>query len=98
MYLLIGISNLQKGSYEDVAVTEEPSSSGSAKYSYNNPDYENVERSSRLSRNGSAASSSGSQFESMFGMARRFPSIRLKGGAKKEAKKAALQGEKSRTH
>ena len=91
-----------------MVVTEEPSSSGSAKYSYNNPDYENVERSnaannnnsasSRLSRNGSAASSSGSQFESMFGMARRFPSIRLKGGAKKEAKKAALQGEKSRTH
>ena len=82
-------------------VSEELSSSGgSGKYSYNNPDYENVERSSKgntrnaqgaVSRSGSAASS---QFESMFGMARRFPSIRLKGSAKKEAKRAAtLQGE-----
>ena len=82
-------------------VSEELSSSGgSGKFSYNNPDYENVERSSNsnnrkaqqgaVSRSGSA----GSQFESMFGMARRFPSIRLKGSAKKEAKKAAtLQGE-----
>ena len=81
-------------------VSEELSSNGSGKYSYNNPDYENVERSTKgntrnaqgaVSRNGSAASS---QFESMFGMARRFPSIRLKGSAKKEAKRAAtLQGE-----
>ena len=82
-------------------VSEELSSngSGSSKYSYNNPDYENVERSSdtnirkaqgAVSRSGSAAS----QFESMFGMARRFPSIRLKGSAKKEAKRAAtLQSE-----
>ena len=82
-------------------VSEELSSSGSGRFSYNNPDYENVERSSNnnnrkgdsrsgVSRSGSAAS----QFESMFGMARRFPSIRLKGSAKKEAKRAAtLQGE-----
>ena len=81
-------------------VSEELSSSGSGRFSYNNPDYENVERSSNsnarkaqqgaVSRRGSAAS----QFESMFGMARRFPSIRLKGSAKKEAKRAAtLQGE-----
>ena len=80
-------------------VSEELSSSGSGRFSYNNPDYENVERSSKtntrkaqgaVSRSGSA----GSQFESMFGMARRFPSIRLKGSAKKEAKRAAtLQGE-----
>ena len=90
-----------QGSYEDVLVSEELSSSGSGKFSYNNPDYENVERRNSsntrkgVSRRGSAASS---QFESMFGMARRFPSIRLKGGAKKEAKKAALQGEISRRH
>ena len=86
-----------------MVVTEELTSNGSGnpRYSYNNPDYENVERSNAknnsnsasrggLSRRGSAAS----QFESMFGMARRFPSIRLKGSAKKEAKRAAtLQGE-----
>ncbi len=43
-------------------------------------------RDSAGSRN-SVSSSAGSQFESMFGMARRFPSIRMNSSAKKEEKK-----------
>ena len=40
-------ANEEQGSYEDVVVAEESSASNSSnpKYSYNNPDYENVERS-----------------------------------------------------
>jgi hypothetical protein len=70
-------------SYEDVVVNDDLSGAATngggeiSRYSYNNSDYENVEK-----RLGTAAgsrgsiSSVGSQFESSYGMARRFPSIR----------------------